>query len=255
MSPYCKISHARLALSSPPEALLLGRQKVDSIGKEGIFPGSGMPAFTTGRRPGLLHPQPRRSHAAIAPQKLDQDPSPAECSDLAAVTRRQPSLSKYESVLAKQRNCSRRGEEAVSRASSEGWEKGDWALPTHLQVFCLLEQCPSHPDLFRKMVPSLLTPTPRSKTRGRPTCSLKAAERISLHVGVWMETLEQRLSLGPLHRGSWATQGWASPSGTLGSRIPHSPAERSLLRNHRVPPVSGFYSRREAESFSPRVTL
>lgn len=69
MSPYCKISHARRALSSPTEALLLGRQKVDSIGKEGIFPGSGMPAFTTGRRHGLLHPQPRRSHTAIAPQK------------------------------------------------------------------------------------------------------------------------------------------------------------------------------------------
>ena len=70
-----------------------------------------------------------------------------------------------------------------------------------------------------------------------------------------METLEQRLRLGPLHQGSfWATRGWASLSSNLSSRILHSSAEQSLLRRHRVPPVSGFYSRRKAESFSPRVT-
>lgn len=57
---------ATLTLSSGAEALLLGRQEVDSIGKEEIFPRSGMPSFTTGRRHGLLQPQLRRSHTAIA---------------------------------------------------------------------------------------------------------------------------------------------------------------------------------------------
>lgn len=123
-----------------------------------------------------------------------------------------------------------------------------------LAGFCLLKQCPSHRELFGKVVPSLLTPPPGFKTQERPTCTLEIAEDLP---ACRSEDGNPGAEVQP-----WSPL-WGAPSGPprAGHPCPAASApasctapRRSLLRRHRVPLVSGFYSRREAESFSPHVT-
>lgn len=246
MSPCCKISHARLTLSSPTEALLVGRHKSRFNKQGGNIPQARDAPF----HHRLLHPQPRRPHAAIAPEH-GSGTFARRALSLAAVTHPQPTLRIHELILAEQCKCRWGREEALLPEHPRRDSRRGLTTVNPLAGFCLLQQCPGPRDLFGKVALSILTPTPTFKTQERPRCSFKVAEWISLHVGVRMESLEQR------------GQPCSPPSGLLGHpglgtppwqpQLPR-PAERSLLRGHRVPLVSGFYSRRKAESLCPHAT-
>lgn len=104
----------------------------------------------------------------------------------------------------------------------------------------------------------LASPSLHLDLKQRSTFSSKVAERITLQLGVRIETLERSVNLGPLHRGSFLAT-WSQPRAGHPRPAASAPASRTALQ---ISPCSQnteslvfqvFYSRRETESFSPHV--